>query len=428
MLQLISERYMEIITIAIITFSLTLSDAKTYADECDRPFNGNREMTALSIANLISPFSGSYVAGAGISRSAIAFGIDQTDSLTQVYSIISAIIVLIAIPFIHAISELPQAVLAAVVLMALHGMVIKQGRKCIGFWKFGRKDDFITWLVTLLVTVLVDLDWGLLIGLLMTIHSVFLRLNQSKLTTLGKVQGTQFFDDVTRGLVEFPGVKIFRLNSPLFFGSKDRFYAEVCREIDSHAITRSVEDDLLHSGKRTASAAVPYHTLVIDASAMIFLDTAGAQQLATLSKWLERNHNARLLVACGNANFVDVFKRVDFGSGNWHGAAVLFPTVHEAVLFGASQGLMHQGMMQPRAVPKVASMPNFQEDAVRSTGWALLFERRRDTGAATQYTPLLNPGHNAVGNPSFDAGGRCSAEPVMTGVTTLEDGSWKTNL
>lgn len=405
------ERYMEILTITIVTFSLTLSDAKTYADETDRPFSGTREMVSLSIANVVSPFAGSYVAGAGISRSAVAFGMDQTDNLTQVYSIISAIVVLLAIPCIHAIAELPQAVLAAVVLMALNGAMGKQSKKCGDFWKFGRRDDFVTWFATLCTTVFVDLDYGLLVGLLSTVHSVFLRLNQAKLTTLGKVQDTQFFDDVSKGLTEYPGVKVIRLNSPLFFGSKDQFYNQVRLQVDAHAQSLA---DKPHSGIRHAVAAVPYHTLVIDASGMIFLDTAGAQQLATLSIWLRRNHNARLLVACGNDIFVDVFRRVDFDLND--GEEVLFPSVHSAVLYGASLGVA-QGRMSLAPIAKVHSMPHFHDNK-GSSGWlsgAGFFgdSSRHATGEVTQYTPLLNPGRRAVENPSFYSSGRISADPVM---------------
>jgi len=427
---LISRQYMEIMTIAVITFSLTLSDAKTYADETDRPFSGNREMAALAIANLISPFTGSYVAGAGISRSAVAYALDTENALTQVYTIVSAVVVLIAIPFIHVISNLPQAVLAAVVLSALHGMVMKQGAKCSGFLRFGRKDDFLTWLVSLLSTVLIDLDWGLLLGLLMTVHSVFLRLNQAQLTTLGKVSNTQFFDDLAEGTSEFPGVKIIRLNSPLFFGSKDRFYKEVRDEVTRHAAAVA-HTPTVHKAPRKAAAAVPYHTLVIDASAMIFLDTAGAQQLATLASWLWRNHGARLLVACGSENFVTVFRRVEF---ECHHATskVLFPSVHDAVMHGISLGMMDRSRTSAVGQPatprrselaRQASLPDVASALAasgRRRSRALFTSRtdgRHDTGLATQFTPLLNPGATAVENPSFvsDANADPAAD-VMVGI------------
>lgn len=120
---LIKENYAEMIVIAIITLSLTLSDSKTYAEETDRKVNADRELLALGFSNLIPPFFGAYIAGAGISRSATSMELDRGyGHLTQMYSLIAAVVVMIAIPFIGVIQDLPQAVLGAIALMALNGI------------------------------------------------------------------------------------------------------------------------------------------------------------------------------------------------------------------------------------------------------------------------------------------------------------------
>eukprot|EP00041_Stephanoeca_diplocostata_P022590 m.540772 g.540772 ORF g.540772 m.540772 type:complete len:738 (-) comp22103_c1_seq1:269-2482(-) len=408
---LIRNQYFEIITIAVITLSLTLSDSKTYAEETDRTISPDREITSLAIANLVSPFFGSYVAGAGISRSAIAMEVDRVSqrstgnisgNLTQVYSIVAAIIVVCAIPVVGVISELPQAVLGAIVLMALHGMLTKQLKKCQQFWRLA-KSDFIVWLVTLLVTVVVDLDWGLLVGLVVTVHTVFQRLSYSKFSVLGRVGKTTHYDYIDKGGQEYPGVKIIRLESPLFFGSKDRFYEHVCREVAADAAAKK--------------NSVDYHTLVVDASSMNFLDVAGAHKLVTLKRFLERNYKARLLVACGNEVVNDVLDKSDIETTDVE-ERVLFDTVNAAVLYGADRGIFipptsHLRVPAMALLDRYRSLPSIQprthptvrtgsivHDVDASTAPLLGTEMKHDDTSDLVDDLVLSYGSNTAGSPS----------------------------
>merc|ERR1711904_704681 len=93
------------------------------------------------------------------------------------------------------------------------------------FWRYGRSTDFVTWLIT----VLVDLDWGLAIGLLMMVNSIFQMLARAKVTDLGQSPNgdNKNYIDQEKGGVEYPGVKVIKMDTALFFGSKDRFFDKI---------------------------------------------------------------------------------------------------------------------------------------------------------------------------------------------------------
>jgi len=396
--ELVQTYYMDILVIAMITFSLTLSDAKMHSEEADRIMKPNREIFALSLTNIISPFFGAYIAGAGISRSAIAVQIDTRGNLTQLYSIISALFVLLLIPLVQYVKMLPQAVLGTVVLTALRGVFVKHWKRAHSFWKYGRETDFVVWVVTTAVTLFADLDWGVMIGLLMTVNMVFRLLANAKLTDLGRMPGSEEYVDLEKGGIEFPGVKIVKMESPLFFGSKDRFYEAITKSFSEQSHNAddddNDDDDDGHNGRGSgskvteSSALIPkspssdmqkqqqlqqqqqqrqqrqrqrqsfrqgiggspnYHTLVIDASALIFIDVAGVEKLLTISRFL-RARGATLVVANVSDSVSKVLKQSELQSMSE--IPLIFDTVGAAVLAGADRGIFGKRNGIPSKTPR----------------------------------------------------------------------------
>jgi MFS superfamily sulfate permease-like transporter len=71
--------------ISLVAIALTIADGSTYAERYDTPLSLNREIGALAVVNVISPFFGAYVAGAGLSRAALATSVAEGSNLTQMY-------------------------------------------------------------------------------------------------------------------------------------------------------------------------------------------------------------------------------------------------------------------------------------------------------------------------------------------------------
>eukprot|EP00039_Didymoeca_costata_P005224 m.79708 g.79708 ORF g.79708 m.79708 type:complete len:738 (+) comp12725_c0_seq2:204-2417(+) len=345
-------KYFEIVVIALITIALTLSDGKTYAEMFDRDLSLNREIATLGFINMIGPFFSSYVAGAGLSRSALACSVSDGQKITQVYSIITAILVLVMLQFfISLLSKLPQACLGAVVLMAIMGLLkkLKEGRL---YWRIGKKSDFLIWCCTLLATIFIDLDWGILVGLLVTIHTVFDRLARAKLTVLGRFPETNIYVDTSLhdDAVEHRGVKIIKLDTALFFGSRERLYDFIKR-----IIVKNHEEHYEEQKKDT----IPLHTIVIDASAVIFLDSSGISKLNSMSRELKNKYNCMTLIACASPMVQKTI--IDGGFLQCQTQRpLLFPSIGDAVSAGVGAAIFYVDHPPPRAqsqrfVPRVGS-------------------------------------------------------------------------
>lgn len=121
-----------------------------------------------------------------------------------------------------------------------------------------------------------------MIGFVVTIHTVFDRLARAELTVQGRIPGGKNYVDVSKypEAIEHRGVKVVRLDSALFFGSRDRLYYYVKKLV---TVAPEGRDRI--------------HTIVIDASAVIFLDSAGIVKLCNLASELRKRYDASVLVA-----------------------------------------------------------------------------------------------------------------------------------
>ena len=114
----------------------------------------------LAAVNIISPFFGCYIGGAGLSRSALANSVSDGNHLTQLYAIGTVLVVaIVLLCMVDMLKELPVAVLGSVVLMALRGLIRKL-EEWRSYWNVGRSSDFVIWIVTMLTTIFLDLDYG----------------------------------------------------------------------------------------------------------------------------------------------------------------------------------------------------------------------------------------------------------------------------
>jgi SulP family sulfate permease len=114
------DRFVDLIVpalvIALVGFAEPAAIARTYAAEERQQWNANREMVSQGVANLASAFSGAFPVGGSFSRSAIAKTAGGTSQWTGA---ISAIFVLIALPFTPLLNNLPKAVLGTIVIVSV---------------------------------------------------------------------------------------------------------------------------------------------------------------------------------------------------------------------------------------------------------------------------------------------------------------------
>uniref|UniRef100_A0A8C0GGK8 Solute carrier family 26 member 4 n=1 Tax=Chelonoidis abingdonii TaxID=106734 RepID=A0A8C0GGK8_CHEAB len=190
---------------AVVAYAIAVSVAKVYATKHDYPIDGNQEFIAYGISNVFAGAFSCFVSTTALSRTAVQ---ESTGGKTQVASLISAGIVLIAIVALGKLLEpLQKSVLAAVVIANLKGMFM-QVFDVPRLWRQNKADALI-WIFTCVASIILGLDLGLLAGLVFGLLTVVLRV-QLKFRKKEKIY-----------VVEPEGVKILRFSSPIFYANID---------------------------------------------------------------------------------------------------------------------------------------------------------------------------------------------------------------
>ncbi|XP_059904615.1 LOW QUALITY PROTEIN: pendrin-like [Gadus macrocephalus] len=206
---------------AVVAYAVAVSVAKVYAAKHDYTIDGNQELLAFGVSNVFCGYFSSFVASTALSRTAIQ---ESTGGRSQVAGVLSALIVMVVVLALGQLLEpLQKSVLAAIVIANLKGMFL-QVTQVPKLWRQSPADCFI-WLSTCGACVVLGLDVGLLVGLLFQLGTVVVRTQFPACSTLGNIPGTNLYRDLKdyKHISEIPGVKIFRCSSPVYFANVDYF-------------------------------------------------------------------------------------------------------------------------------------------------------------------------------------------------------------
>ncbi|XP_062247604.1 solute carrier family 26 member 6-like isoform X2 [Platichthys flesus] len=216
-----SEMIGDAFTVAIVGYAINISLGKTFGLKHGYKVDSNQELVALGLSNTIGSFFQCYSVTCSLSRSLIQ---ESTGGKTQVAGVVSSIIVLITVLKIGALFEdLPKAILATIVFANLKGM-FKQFMDVPMLWRTN-KVDLLVWLVTLISTILLNLDLGLAVSIGFSMLTFIFRTQRPRYSILGHVQGTDLYldTDAYGGTEEIPGIKIFRSSTTICYTNAEMY-------------------------------------------------------------------------------------------------------------------------------------------------------------------------------------------------------------
>ncbi|NEE00599.1 SulP family inorganic anion transporter [Phytoactinopolyspora halotolerans] len=248
--------------IALVAYMEGIAVAKALAAKSRQKIDANQELVAVGAANVSAGLFQAFPVAGGFSRSAVNF---RAGARTPVATVITAVVVgLTALVLTPAFYHLPEAVLAAIVVVAVLGLVDYQG--AMRAWR-ARRSDGAAVAVTFLVTLALGVEPGLLAGVGFSVGVFLLRSSRPHLAELGRVPGTHVYRNVARypDLVTDPRVAIVRVDAPLYFANAQR-----------------LEDSL----QELTDDRPELRALILDASAVGDADADGAQAVAQLHERL----------------------------------------------------------------------------------------------------------------------------------------------
>jgi SulP family sulfate permease len=243
--------------IALMAFVESIAAARAFRGAQDPPIRLDRELIALGAASGAGGVFQAYPTGGGLSQTAVN---DRAGARTQGAEIVTAgLVALVLVAFAPLFRYVPDAVLGAIVLVAAAGLLTRDEARAI---RRQRPQDWAFGVVTLAAVLVLGSLEGILVGVVVSVLTLFWDLNHPPVVVLGRRLGTDRFrslsshpDDET-----IPGLMVIRIESSLYFGNAHRIIDRVA--------------ELVHE------ADPPPRVLLLDVSAVPDADTTATAVLA----------------------------------------------------------------------------------------------------------------------------------------------------
>lgn len=205
------------LTISLVGFAESYAIAKTVqARHKNYKLDANQELLALGMANFGAAFFKGYPVTGGFSRTAVN---DQAGAKTTLASVFSAILVILTLLFFTGLFyHLPNAILAAVVLVAVSGLI--DYKEPVNLWRRD-KADFSMLIATFLVTLTLGIETGIITGMVLSLLMVIYRASRPHMAQLGRVPGTNVFRNIRRfkNLEVKEDMLMVRIDGPIYFAN-----------------------------------------------------------------------------------------------------------------------------------------------------------------------------------------------------------------
>ncbi len=253
----------ELLPLALACFLLgaveTAAIGRMFAEKHGYRLDSNQEILALAGANLASGLGQGFPISGGMSQSLVN---ESGGARTPISGLIAAgIILLVALFFTDLLRNLPQPVLAAIVLMAVASLVKVKVLKRL--WQVHR-GEFLVAVAALLGVLSAGLLKGVLIGAIISLVLLIRRASSPHVAFLGRIPGARRYSDLQRhpDNEPTPGLLAFRVESSVLYFNAEHIFDTVIARLDA--------------------AREPIRLVICDLSTSPHVDMAGAEMFRAL--------------------------------------------------------------------------------------------------------------------------------------------------
>jgi SulP family sulfate permease len=244
----------------LLAYMESVSAARTFAAKHGYALDPRQELLGIGAANLATALGQGYAVAGGLSQSAVN---DKAGARTPLALVVASMTLALCLLFLTGLLEnLPKAVLAAVVLIAVAGLLDFPALRRM--WRVSRL-DFYAAAIALGAVLLLGILQGILVAAAASILLLLARASRPHVAFLGRIPGTSSYSDLARHPENevLPGVIAFRPEASLIYANAD-------------AVRESVLDRL------RAAGTSDIRLMVCDLSASPYLDLAGSRMLHEL--------------------------------------------------------------------------------------------------------------------------------------------------
>ena len=253
-------------TLVMVGYLETISIGKSLeAKQDEYRIRPNQELIALGLSNMVGSLFKAFPTTSGFSRSAIN---QESGAKTGMAALISVTMVVITLLFLTPLFyHLPKTVLAAIIIVAVFGLV--NFKEAAFLWKANLL-DFWLMLATFLGTLLLGIEFGIIVGVGLSLIVLIYRTSRPYVAELGKVPNSDFYRNRSRfeEVIIEDDILIFRFDAQIFYANSSYFRDK----LDEMAIEKGAALKLI----------------VIDAESINRVDSTGVEMLKERVKFYKK--------------------------------------------------------------------------------------------------------------------------------------------
>jgi len=246
--------------IALIGFMEAISIAKAMASRTRQRIDANQELIGQGLSNITGSFFQSYAVSGSFSRSAVNI---ESGAVTGFSSVVTSIMVAVTLLFFTPLLyHLPQATLAAVIMMAVIGLVNIRAVKHA--WEVNKHDGIVA-IVTFSLTIIYapHLEMGIMIGIALSLVLFLWRTMAPRIVFVSKHSDGTLRDAKSYNLDTCEEIAMLRFEGSLYFAN-----------------TSYLEDKV----QKIVSQSPKLKFLIIDGVSINQVDAAGEEMLREICR------------------------------------------------------------------------------------------------------------------------------------------------
>ena len=236
--QMLGQLVLPTLVITLVSFLETASSAKVDSQRKGERWDQDQDLIGQGLAKIASGFSGAFATSSSFSRSALNLYAGAQTGWATVFSVVVVLVALLL--FTPVLRHVPQAVLAAIVVAAVVGLL--KPREFLRLWHISRVEAVIA-AITFGITIAAApaLYWGVLSGVLMALSYFLYQRLHPRIIEVGLHADGSLRDRQLWALPALaPHTYALRMDAGLDFATASQFERNVTEYLTAHPHTRHV--------------------------------------------------------------------------------------------------------------------------------------------------------------------------------------------
>ncbi|WP_375739005.1 SulP family inorganic anion transporter [Pseudomonas boanensis] len=243
----------------LLAYVESVSAARALAQAHGQEIDPRQELLGLGAANLGAGLFQAYPVAGGLSQSSVN---DKAGARTPLALVFASVTIAVCLMFLTGLlANLPNVVLAGIVLVAVKGLI--NIRELLHVWRVSRF-EFSVSMVAFAAVLLLGILKGVILAVVVSLLLLIRRGARPHVAFLGQIPGSRSYSDMDRNPdnLAIPGVLVFRVDASLLY-----FNVEHVRDV---------------LWQKIRSTPGPLKLVVCDLSSSPYIDLAGVRMFEAL--------------------------------------------------------------------------------------------------------------------------------------------------